>query len=79
LELLCESHTTPWGCNAINYVYHAMDTIQCLITNPSFYPSPKYILDHSYSAYGNMCKRIYKILAYANHNRGDIYLKYEKE
>jgi hypothetical protein len=63
----------------MNYPYHTINTIQCLIVNSSFYPSPEYVSDHSYSAYGNMCKRIYRILAHPSYNHQDVYLKYENE
>jgi hypothetical protein len=63
----------------MNYAYHTMDIIQCLITNPNFYPSQKYVSDKTYSAYDNMFKRIYRILAHASYDHQDVYLKYENE
>jgi hypothetical protein len=44
-QFLCPSHPKPLECNGMDYVYHTMDTIQCLITNPSFYPSHEYVSD----------------------------------
>jgi hypothetical protein len=63
----------------MDYAYHTIDTIQCLITNPSFYQSREYVPDKGYSAYPNLCKRVYRILAHASHAHQDVYLKYENE
>jgi hypothetical protein len=76
---LCASHLKPVECTVIDYAYHSMDTIQCLIINPSFYPSREYISEKGYSAFPNMCKRIYRILAHTSHAHPDVYLKYENE
>jgi hypothetical protein len=69
----------PIDCPAMDYAYHTLDTIQCLISNPSFYLSREYIPDKGYSAYPNMCKRVYRILAHASHTHTIVYLKYENE
>jgi hypothetical protein len=61
-QFLCASHPTPMDCPAMDYAYHTLDTIQCLISNPRFYPSREYIPSKGYSAYPNMCKRVYRIL-----------------
>jgi hypothetical protein len=44
-QFLCASHPKPIDCLAIDYAYHTLDTIQCLITNPSFYPSREHLPD----------------------------------
>jgi hypothetical protein len=69
------SKTTRIQCDEL--LYHIMDTIQCLIINPSFYPSREFVPDKGYSAYPNMCKRIYRILARTNYHHPEVYLKYE--
>jgi hypothetical protein len=63
----------------MDYAFHTLDTIQYLITNPSFYPSREHVPDKGYSAYPNMCKRVYRILAHASHEHPIVYLKYENE
>jgi hypothetical protein len=78
-QFLCASHPKPIDCPAMDYAYHTLDTIQCLITNPSFYPSREYVPDKRYSAYPNMCKRVYKTLAHASYVHPDVYLKFENE
>jgi hypothetical protein len=78
-QFLCASHPKPIDCPAMDYAYHTLDTIQCLITNPSFYPSREWIPNKGYSAYVNMCKRVYRILAHASHEHPIVYLKYENE
>jgi hypothetical protein len=62
----------------MNYAYHTMDTIQYIISNPSFCPSGDFS-NKSYSGYGNMCLRIYRILAHTSYNHSEVYLKYENE
>jgi hypothetical protein len=76
---LCLSHPKPQPCSPMNHAYHTMDIIQCLITNPSFYPSQERITEKEYSTYANICKRIYRILAHPSHGSTAIYLKYENE
>jgi hypothetical protein len=63
----------------MDYAYHTIDTIQCLISNPSFHPSREFVTDKSYSVYPYMCRRIYRILAHINNYHPDLYLKYENE
>jgi hypothetical protein len=78
-QFLCASHPKAIDCPAMDYAYHTLDTIQCLITNPSFYPSRAWIPSKGYSAYVNMCKRVYRILAHASHEHRIVYLNYENE
>jgi hypothetical protein len=78
-QFLYTSHPKPIDYLAMDYAYHTLDTIQCLITNPSFYPSREHIPDKGYSAYANMCKRIYRILAHTIHAHPIVYSKYENE
>jgi hypothetical protein len=78
-QFLCASHPKPIDCFAMYYAYHTLDTIQCLISNPSLCPSRERIPDKRYSAYPNMCKRVYRILAHASHAHPIVYLKYENK
>jgi hypothetical protein len=52
LEFLCVLYIKLQDCNGMNYAYHFINTIQCLITSPSFYPSPENVPEKGYSAYG---------------------------
>jgi hypothetical protein len=52
-QFLCASHPKPLDCPVMDYAHHTLDTIQCLITNPSFYPSQESIPNKGYSAYVN--------------------------
>jgi hypothetical protein len=61
-QFLCISHPKPMDYTAMDYGYHTIDTIQCLITNPSFYPSREHVPDKEYSTYPNMRKESIEFL-----------------
>jgi hypothetical protein len=61
----------------MNYAYHTIDRIQCLITNPRFEPSQQYVQHKGYLAYANIYKKIYGMPEHANHTHREVYLKYQ--
>jgi hypothetical protein len=80
-EFRCMAHPGKNGfeCCAVDYCLHYLDTFQCLLGNPSFYPDRTDIQGRSVQAFPQMFKRIHRMIAHIYHNHKDLFKKYEEK
>jgi hypothetical protein len=79
-QFLCMVHPGKNGfeCCAVGYCIHNLDTFQCLVTNPSFFPSRSDIKGQAPLAFPQMFKVMHRMIAHI-YNHKDLFNKYEEK
>jgi hypothetical protein len=66
-------------CCPVDYFTHNLDTFQCLLTNPSFFPDRTDMQGKGVLAFPQMFKRIHRMIAHIYYNHENLFKKYEEK
>eukprot|EP00756_Hemistasia_phaeocysticola_P047111 Hpha_TRINITY_DN21022_c0_g1::TRINITY_DN21022_c0_g1_i1::g.103363::m.103363 len=75
---LCACHKAPQECPAIDYALHTLDGAATVLNSSKYFTATKQPEKVPEALYGNMIRRLYRILAHAWHHHKEEFLVIEE-